>query len=581
MSGDGGMKPTVDSATGEIVGGLAGLRELVRLKQMQESQKVGVGSASESKLTGAASVVTTGGSKKKRRRNRNRRTTHEVKVDVSANNNDFRLPFKTSNVVYAELGLVANKREAKLYVINGDKLFIYTNDIFGNQADAYYLAADKMLRNFRAFDTATIADIQVFINRKAALTDNDKGLVCLDKYQIISSSERVLAVAKKILNNRKQTDDIVNKQRQKERRSSDVPVESTVLTIDLSELDKSEAGPLRAELKDEPQKEAKTGKITKVDKSEKVDESVAESEIQANNGDLIDQVLRVQAIAKRVASDSMSPRDAMELFLILGKASASLLEQVLDLERDMAESLIDQLRRMHALDRQRSNGEYPILIKNISELGKDISYTLQSQADNYRSAVHVEKVRGRKLIYDLDELFMVKVADEYMERLADFCRNSSDHRLSQLFSKDDHHEIRASEVLRAISADQELGGLNTVAYDEFHSHVTKYMLAAGWLINNPTDSFPWFQFQVDGTDGLKIDTLRYLAVNLEWIIPSYSAEALLSLAQQVERLELDDDRRKGAVELKLAVVAKIKASLAENNPEIATDQLTIDGESTK
>ena len=45
---------------------------------------------------------------------------------------------------------------------------------------------------------------------------------------------------------------------------------------------------------------------------------------------------------------------------------------------------------MHALGYVRADGTYPILINKLSDLGKDVSYTLASEADNFRSVVHYE-----------------------------------------------------------------------------------------------------------------------------------------------------------------------------------------------
>ena len=206
---------------------------------------------------------------------------------------------------------------------------------------------------------------------------------------------------------------------------------------------------------------------------------------------------------------------------MVGKVSSAILADLLDIDEAAADDYIDRLRLMHALGYVRADGTYPILINKLSDLGKDVSYTLASEADNFRSVVHYEVVRGKKLVYDLDQVFMLKLADEYIQQVAEYCRATNSSDIKRLFDSATG-EVKLSEVLQTISGDDTHEALNTSEYDLFHRYVTKYMIAAGWVSPNPTDGFPWLQLQVANTNGLTIDTMRYISSNLSWISCIYT-----------------------------------------------------------
>ena len=127
---------------------------------------------------------------------------------------------------------------------------------------------------------------------------------------------------------------------------------------------------------------------------------------------------------------------------------------------------------------------------------------------------------------------MLKLADEYIQQVAEYCRATNSSDIKRLFDSATG-EVKLSEVLQTISGDDAHEALNTSEYDLFHRYVTNYMIAAGWVSPNPTDGFPWLQLQVANTNGLTIDTMRYISSNLSWISCIYTDDILLSLAKQL------------------------------------------------
>lgn len=487
---------STDPVTGEIVGGLAGLRELIRAKQEQAAQTDATTPSIEIKKDEPA--------KKSRRRNRSKN-----RKEVT---DGFVLPVKTGDIVYGEVTNCDGRTDdVKLFATSDDKLYIYNRSLYPAQMDDYVRVAKRLLSNRCAFDRVEAGDISGYLNKAAKVAIDGDCLVYQDKYRIDSQSSEVMQMAQKVVREREAAAAATH---------DDKPVEPKVVAHD--------------------------------EVVEKVD---------ANPSNLIDKVLAVQQVAKRVAGQGViEPVDAMAIFLTLGQASTDLLEQTTGVDKVQADSVVDQLRRMRALGDQQPDGTYAMLIDRLDDLGKDVSYTLQSQADNFRAAVHTETVRGKKLVYDLDELFMVKAADEYLEQLAEFCRATPSRRVKRLFSGDSK-VIKASEVLQAVSADHDCNALNTADYELFHQYVTKYMLAAGWLVANHSDGFPWLQFQVADTIGLTVDTLRYLMTNLGWVTAIYTNECLDSLACQIERLDVPDVH--GAAGLKRILLTKLQLAKAE------------------
>lgn len=542
-----------DPSTGEVVGGLAGLRELIRIKKEQEENggnlPQNLPTVSEQKKKQitesqtAPNKQSNDATKSKRKRSRRKKKSGvNTQAKAQTNETGFKLPIRAEQVVYAEVAKVFGISDVKIYVVDNGRLFIYTRAVFAEHSAEYCKQATKMLTDAKRFMMAKVGDVQLFIARQTKLTVAEDSLIYAGKYRIDSCNERVFAMAKQML-----SDNVSD--------ADEPAVEQVVSTkTRVYQL----GGKQGKEFEMTLEREKKS--VQQAEKSKPKSEK-QESKIEIDSKKLIETIAKVQQIATKVAkSEQVDLEPMMEVFLLTNEASVDVLVKLVGIEPEVAESVVDGLRRMHALGVRRDDGTYPILIKSVRELGDDVSYTLQSTMDNYRSVVKVEEVRGKKLVYDLDEMALVIAADEYITCLANYCRLSRDVRLRQLFDEADD-KVLASEVLQTVSADEDRNALNTAEYDLFHSCVTKYMLAAGWVMGNPTDGYPWVQLNVEKTFGLDLDTLRYIQANLDWIKSIYTMNNLRSLRAQVMRLNMAD--RLGAQALQADLASRLSQIIGD------------------
>lgn len=529
-----------DPSTGEVVGGLAGLREIIRIKKEQEenggSLPQNLPTVSEQKNKQVVESQTApnrqpgDATKSKRKRSRRKKKSE---AQTQANETGFKLPIRVEQVVYAEVAKVFGISDVKIYVVDDGRLFIYTRAVFAEHSAEYCKQATKMLTDAKRFMMAKVGDVQLFIARQTKLTVAEDSLIYAGKYRIDSCNERVFVMAKQML-----SDNVSD---------TDEPSVEQVVNAKTRVYQLGSKQGKEFEMTLEREKKS----VQQAEKSKSKSEK-QEPKIEIDSKKLIETIAKVQQIATKVAkSEQVDLEPMMEVFLLTNEASVDVLVKLVGIEPEVAESVVDGLRRMHALGVRRDDGTYPILIKSVRELGDDVSYTLQSTMDNYRSVVKVEDVRGKKLVYDLDEMALVIAADEYITCLANYCRLSRDVRLRQLFDEADD-KVLASEVLQTVSADEDCNALNTAEYDLFHSCVTKYMLAAGWVMGNPTDGYPWVQLNVEKTFGLDLDTLRYIQANLDWIKSIYTMNNLRSLRAQVMRLSMPNKLGAQALQADLA-----------------------------
>ena len=506
------------------------------------------------------------------------------------------LGFGPEQVIYGEVTRPHDgiKGDAKLYVVTDGKLYVYSCSVYQDRAGEYRRAAINLFSSNREiFETVKVSDnLTVNVNREAELEPALGSLIYKGKYRVDCSTEEALQTVKDVLKRIAEEDaedeeneedeepvndgpitlgtlgslplDLPNdddeKPTEEDNKEDDKAEEAAEKPVEEAQEEKEEkmeeptASVKKAETKKTTSKDSSKKIATKVDKPKTIAKPAEESakqegkttkkeerptaESQMETKQLVDKISAVQKVAKRIVDGNLNPRDAMEVILTVGEASTDLLCRLLPVEAEKVESTMDQLRLMHALGYPNDDGTYPILIDSIDKLVTSADFDSEAQKRNYGSVVHSEKVGQSILVYDLDEMFMVKVADEFIEQLAAFCRATPSPRVKQLFR--DNDTVKASQVLQLVSDDDE-GGLNVADYDLYHSYVTKYMLAADWLIDNPTDGYPWAQFQVKNTMGLTIDAIRYLVVNINWLVSIFKPEQLKSLLSQVNNLNLNGD----------------------------------------
>ena len=564
---------TVDPATGEVVGGLAGLREIIRLKKEQQGVESAHDGSVFSQPDNTAKAAT---NRVKRRRNKRSKTDNTVDSD-----GDFRLPFRKAQAIYAEVTGTSAAGDAKIYVADEDRLYIYSKEVYPQNQTEYYDQATKLLADERAFAMAKVAGVQLFINHRADLSEIDGSLVYKGKYRIDSCNKAVYDMATKLISEDDKNDTAIDSDAADAGETAD-KINNREFRAMVYQLSKS--GSLRQldlpnrQTEEQPDvkeaKEAQDNKINEVVGKKKTPE--VESDI-----DLVDKIVQIQQIKDQVGQlGVLDIHQAMEVFLLVGQASAQLLTKLTGLDGSLADAVIDNLRLMHALGSPNQDGDCPLLINSLDELGKDVGYTLQSEADNFRSVVHSEMLRGKKLVYDLDAVCMVKLADAYLTQVAKFCRVSHNDKLRKLFAPSEESVVKLSDVLRAISG----GEGSQIAMEDFelfHRYVTKYMLVNNWLLDNPSDGYPWLQFNAPGTMNLTIDTLRYLDNNVNWLTAWYGQSQVDSLIEQIKRLPISvDDASSSRLQqmvcndLATRLDSLVKAKL--DNEIISPAQLTIE-----
>lgn len=502
-------QPIVDQITGDVVGGLAGLREIMRMRQEMAASVEQSDDANKSKT-----------SRSSRRRNRRK--------SVDTDNSGVTLPIESRQIVYGEIvGQGGRTDDVKLFVNDGGALFIYTKSVFPGEEDGYIKSASQLLSDSSIFRMAKVNSVQIFLNKSVALASADDCLTYLDKYRIDCHDGRALAVAKRLVeqkeaSQKKQsaTTGQADAKKVSQERNAEVKI------VELSKQAKNEhdnsAGDNRNRDKDDTSKTAADNAqhsslddltITKFGEIKKVADKMSQSQSR---------------------DEAISAVDLMQIFLLVGRASHRIATTLTDLDTATIQTLVSDLRLAGFLGAPLDDKTYPILVQKIDGLKPRTSDFTRQQFD---AAVRTEEVRGKTLAYDLDEVYLIDLADEYIARLAEYCRVSRSPRLRKLFADCDK-TVTASQVLRTVSGDDETDGLDVAEYELFHMHVTKYMLAAGWAIANPSDGFPWMQFQVSKTYGLTLDTLRYIMVNLDWIASIYNPLCLNSLAKQIQNLDM-------------------------------------------
>ena len=502
-------QPIVDQTTGDVVGGLAGLREIMRMRQEMAASAEQSDDSNKSKT-----------SRSSRRRNRRK--------SVEADNSGVTLPIESRQIVYGEIvGQGGRTDDVKLFVNDGGALFIYAKSVFPGEEDGYIKSASQLLSDSSIFRMAKVNSVQIFLNKSVALASADDCLTYLDKYRIDCHDGRALAVAKRLVeqkeaSQKKQsaTTGQADAKKVSQERNAEVKI------VELSKQAKNEhdnsAGDNRNRDKDDTSKTAADNAqhsslddltITKFGEIKKVADKMSQSQSR---------------------DEAISAVDLMQIFLLVGRASHRIATTLTDLDTATIQTLVSDLRLAGFLGAPLDDKTYPILVQKIDGLKPRTSDFTRQQFD---AAVRTEEVRGKTLVYDLDEVYLIDLADEYIARLAEYCRVSRSPRLRKLFADCDK-TVTASQVLRTVSGDDETDGLDVAEYELFHMHVTKYMLAAGWAIANPSDGFPWMQFQVSKTYGLTLDTLRYIMVNLDWIASIYNPLCLNSLAKQIQNLDM-------------------------------------------
>lgn len=603
-----GKMATMDPKTGEIVGGLRGLRDLIRIKQEKGAKK--------------EQVI----------------ENNPEKIATKSNDKSEAFGIRADQVVYAETKRVDGRIvDILLYAMRDDGvIYTFTPQLFGDKQSEFCRDINRMLRaNNNAFMTARHDELKIYIHKNMPITAGATALVYDNKYELMSSSDEVYQKVKERLEqpdepvvtktakiaakNDEKTEAKVDKQsndnnvnkNQSDGDKQTNPVKNIIKENKPSDKISSEASTNRAKSdktvkakeevkhitnKDMTKKDKKVVKeqaeaagktpeiIINLDKLREVNNSLRSennvSEVKKSlDADVVKTVLAVHKIVK-TAGDNPTLTDVMKTVLLLRQADGTVIKTLFSLDDARTAEIIDQLRRMRALGGVEADGTYKILIDSVKQLGKDAEYTLMSSADNYRAVVQKVPVRGRNLVYDLDELSTVQVAEEFTNAVANFCAASNSRLINRLFDNSVERDIPVSRVLQVVSADDTDGGYNTGDYELFNAYVTRYMLAAGWMADD--NGYPWFIFNVDKTSGLVNDILKYLMVNLPWIKAIYSPEVIEIMLVNLTKMDVSNSINPEIEPLRdslCQMIADIMADDDEDGDTVSDDQMELSDKS--
>lgn len=292
-----------------------------------------------------------------------------------------------------------------------------------------------------------------------------------------------------------------------------------------------------------------------------------------SSDELISKVLAVRKLTDG-AKGKVTPQDAMRLFLLLGEASKDLLSEIFGTEPDECEAIMDSLRRARGIGEVDAAGKAPILIDDVAELSA--GNTPEESMANFRAAVRVEDINETKLVYDLDELARVSIADSYMACLADYVRQTSNQRVRRLFDGG-NKRVKVSRLLRVVSSDSRRPDYHDLVL--FEQAVTICMMMRPQSVTvNPSAGYPFLQWQVRGTDNLKEDMLRFILTNYDWIDAILSESQKNSLTAQLSKLEFDEPNpARKALRLKLWQICRAPGASSVDEAPIASGQGRLGG----
>lgn len=455
---DGGATPgkaadlavSTDPITGEVVGGLKGLRQLIKAK---------------SELNAQSTKPTTGLEPNKQRKssrqsddNLANSNTNKEELDSSKATHELNQKqqqrvrllegIKPDDILYGE----TSKNTALFFLRRGNLVYRYSDDLFPDADRLKFVReAYRLFRqNSRLywFDDSKDQRIRLYLNKKGDVRLTASGLAWGNKYLLVSSDNPNFARANKLIH----IQDI------KSNRTNLIGKESLAANHNKSSLS------------------------------------------------MADRIVKVQEIIKVSGSDPTSEQ-AGQIIILLGEASIGLLQKVLEIDHVKAETLIDSLRLKRVLGAPDDDGHYSIAISNIDEVAKMVN---DSENGDFDSLIKQINLGQNKLVYDLNNIGSVLVAEEFMDLLAHYTKATDNEKIKKLLS-DESKPISASGLMELVGHGLD-HGLDNIDFMRFHLCVTKNL-----LMNNRFDYIIPILSGAGGASSLRADVARYIISNFDWI----------------------------------------------------------------
>lgn len=511
-----------DPKTGELVGNLKGLRELMRAKEETEVAKTdrrkGRRRNHKNDKTKSTNKATQRDGKPTIPEAVDQDDKSAVKADTPRDNEQGAKPTKatktaetdesaklqlpqidTKSVLYAEVELDEKQQPKHImfYLDDAGQVVVYKDILFAGERRTKFLGTvyNQLESSADLFPRGTYDDIKVYVNTNQKIVLGYSSLIYDDHFQLKPSSAELYNYVRQI--------------------------KSTSHTAG----DKHSA-----------KKSDKSLRLT-------IEQSIKLSQIIGKDNYSIDNV--VKAIG------------------ILGEASTELLMQLYGTGDHMADEMtigdvICELRMDQILGAQTADGKYEVLRTDSKALDEGRRRRNQHPRESFLSIIRPAKASNKLIIYDLATLDNPKPADEFMVRLAKLCDKTDNARIRALFANKSTITVNASQILSAISNDSD-GFKSVDDYAEFHNIITKYMLSSGWA-----SYFPALLANTEGIQYLAVDLIRYALANQVWIKSIYDQDVITMMTNGF--LELPITNVSTAKPLKVAI-EKAYTDIAEAQPE--------------
>lgn len=511
-----------DPKTGELVGNLKGLRELMRVKEETEVAKTdrrkGRRRNRKNDRTKSTNQATQRDGKPTIPEAVDQDDKSAVKADTPRDNEQGAKPTKatktaetdesaklqlpqidTKSVLYAEVEL-DEKQQSKhimFYLDDAGQVVVYKDILFAGERRTKFLNTvyNQLESSADLFPRGTYDGTKVYVNTNQKIVLGYSSLIYDDHFQLKSSSAELYNYVRQI--------------------------KSTSHTAG----DKHSA-----------KKSDKSLRLT------------------------IEQSIKLSQI---IGKDNYSIDNVVEAIGILGEASTELLMQLYGTGDHMADKMtisdvICELRMDQILGAQTADGKYEVLRTDSKALDEGRRRRNQHPRESFLSIIRPTKASNKLIIYDLATLDNPKPADEFMVRLAKLCDKTDNTRIRALFANKSTITVNASQILSAISSDSD-GFKSIDDYAEFHNIITKYMLSSGWA-----SYFPALLANTEGIQYLAVDLIRYALANQVWIKSIYDQDVITMMTNGF--LELPITNVSTAKPLKVAI-EKAYTDIAEAQPE--------------
>lgn len=408
-----------DPETGELIGNLKGLRELMRAKEETEVAKTD--HRKNRRRNRKNSLDKPAANEPKRGEQANDPQANQERKSSEPKPTDTALPaIDAKQILYAEVELDDKKQPHHImfYLSDQDQVVTYKDILFAGEKRTKFLNSvyARLESSADHFPRGIYDRVKVYISTNPKITLGYSSLIYDDHFQLKSSTADIFSYIKQIKN--------------------DV----------------------------QPNEPVKDATANNRQPYLTVDQSVELAQIIGHQNFSMDNVIKAIDILGE-ASDEL---------LIKLYNTGNRENDAMNISRIICELRMDQI-----LGAANSDGKYEILRTDAKALGEGQRRRQRHPRESFLSIIRPVKARGKLIIYDLATLDDPKPADEFMTRLAKLCNQSTSAEIKTLFSDKSSITVNASQVLAAISNDtQELNAID--GYSKFHNIVSKYMLASGW-----------------------------------------------------------------------------------------------------